>query len=221
MEWIRLMYLYPAQMSEELIDYMVADDNKTLNYFDLPLQHINTEVLTDMRRQVTRDEIEQMLTMIRAKSPEATIRTTFIVGFPGETDDQFGELLEFTSDFKFDRMGVFTYSAEEGTPAEQMAAQLPEKVKKEREDAMMTAQREIAFEKNNSLIGSRKEVIIDTVNDDNSATGRTKADCPEIDQEVDVEGVAREFHIGLFEDLRARDFTINAIAFDLHKETFK
>lgn len=187
-EWIRLMYLYPAQMSAELIDYMVADNTKTLNYFDLPLQHINTEVLSNMRRQVTRDEIERMLTTIRAKSPEATIRTTFIVGFPGETDEQFGELLEFTTDFRFDRMGVFTYSAEEGTPAEQMGAQLPEEVKKEREEVLMTAQREIALAKNNSLIGSQKEVIIDSVNDDNSATGRTRADCPEIDQEVMVTG---------------------------------
>ncbi len=186
-EWIRLMYLHPVQLSQKLIEYLAAD-NKTLNYYDLPLQHINNEMLHAMNRQVKRETIEKHLKSIRKTSNNSTLRTTFIVGFPGETDDHFQELLKFIGEYEFDRMGVFTYSAEEGTLAETMGDQIPEKVKIQRMDELMMFQQEIAFEKNNSLIGSVKEVIIDSLKEDGTAIGRSRDDCPEIDQEIIVSG---------------------------------
>ncbi len=186
-EWIRLMYLYPAALTTEHIEYL-AGDNKTLNYFDLPLQHINTDILNGMRRQVKRPDIERMLEQIREISADAVIRTTFIVGFPGETEERYAELRDFIEDSRFDRMGVFTYSPEEGTPSEQFDGQIPEEVKEARLDELMSLQREIAFEKNNNLIGQTVDVIIDSLKEDGPATGRTRGDCPEIDQEVYVSG---------------------------------
>jgi len=186
--WIRLMYLYPTQLSEDLIDYVTGFDNKTLNYFDLPLQHISDEVLSSMKRRMTRERIESVLRMIRSKSPETTIRTTFIVGFPGEKEKHFAELSDFIESFEFDRLGVFTYSPEEGTPSADYDDQISEEMKSERLDKLMLIQRDIAMAKNNSLIGTTKEVIIDAVPEDGDAVGRTRADCPEIDQEVFVSG---------------------------------
>ncbi len=182
-EWVRLMYLHPAKLSNELIEYL-AVENKTLNYYDLPLQHINNEILFAMNRQVTRDIIEKHIDNIRKADSEAILRTTFIVGFPGETDKQFQELLDFIEKTEFDRLGVFTYSAEEGTNAEKMENQIPDDIKSDRMDQIMMLQQEIAFNKNNFLIGEQKEVIIDRLNEDKNAVGRTKGDCPEIDQEV-------------------------------------
>ncbi|MCB2201856.1 30S ribosomal protein S12 methylthiotransferase RimO [bacterium] len=186
-EWIRLMYLYPAALENELIDYMAAP-NKTVNYFDLPLQHANTEILNAMRRRVKRSHVEAIIRRIRETSDDAVIRTTFIVGFPGETQAQFDELYDFVELHRFDRMGVFPYSPEEGTPAEQLAGQIPERIKIERMDRLMNLQREIAFEINNSLIGQQRSVIIDAVGEDGRGVGRTTGDCPEIDQEVYVTG---------------------------------
>ena len=188
--WIRLMYLYPTQLNEDLIDYVVDPENKTLNYFDLPLQHIDDEILASMKRRMTRERIESVLRMIRSKSPEATIRTTFIVGFPGEKEKHFAELRDFIESFEFGRLGVFTYSSEEGTPAADYDRKVSEKKKTARLDELMLIQRDIAVSKNNSLIGTTKEVIIDAVPDDGPAVGRTRADCPEIDQEVFVSGNA-------------------------------
>lgn len=190
-EWIRLMYLYPAALDDALIDYM-ALPNRTLNYFDLPLQHVNTEILTGMRRRVERSHIEHLIERIRSASDDAVIRTTFIVGFPGETEAQFEELYDFVAQFRFERMGVFPYSPEEGTAAERFEEQITEKVKNERMDRLMSLQREVALDINNSLIGSRQSVIIDAVREDGRAVGRTSGDCPEIDQEVAVTGDSLE-----------------------------
>jgi ribosomal protein S12 methylthiotransferase len=183
--WIRLMYLYPAELTEDLVEYLTAE-NKTLSYFDLPLQHISTEILGRMRRQVDRGRIEQLLGMIRQTGPGATIRTTFMVGFPGETDAHHDELKEFVDRFQFERMGVFAFSPESDTPAEQYGDQVPEDVKLRRLDDLMNIQREIAFTRNESLIGSVQEVIIDSSGNGKGAVGRTWADCPEIDQEIYV-----------------------------------
>ncbi len=185
--WIRLMYLYPAQLDQKMIEYLSAD-NKTLNYFDLPLQHVNSEILSAMRRQIDRAGVERLIQSIRITSPDAVLRTNFIVGFPGETEAQFQELKDFVVEYEFDRMGVFTYSPEEGTPAQALDDQVPEEVKASRMDELMTLQRDIAFTKNESLIGTVQEVIIDSVDEDTSSVGRTKSDCPEIDQEVFVWG---------------------------------
>lgn len=187
LKWIRLMYLYPACLENDLIDYLL-DDNKTLPYFDLPLQHVSESVLTAMRRRVDRAKIDALIDRIRSRNGRATLRTTFIVGFPGETDADFEELMEFTGQAEFDRMGVFTYSAEEGTPAEQMADQVPEEVKLERMDALMTLQRDIAFAKNSEMVGRTVEVILDSITDEGHAIARTQGDCPDIDQEVHVRG---------------------------------
>ena len=186
-KWLRLMYLYPAQLSYQLIDYLVGD-NKTLDYFDLPLQHINSRILKAMRRQGDRPTIETILERIRSRTSEATLRTTLIVGFPGETEQEFAELMEFVTERRFDRLGAFPYSQEEQTPAAAISEQIPEDVKLRRLDELMTLQHDIALDKNNSLIGSVKEVIIDTPTDGTGAVGRTRADCPDIDQEVHVSG---------------------------------
>jgi len=186
-EWIRLMYLHPAKLDEDLIEYLGAE-NKSLNYFDLPLQHINTEMLRAMNRPIDRPRTEEILQKVRRLSPESTIRTTFIVGFPGETEEQFEELLEFVREFRFDRLGAFTYSFEEDTPAAQLPNQIEEEVAAERVDRLMRCQFEIVQEKNNSLIGEVVDVIIDQVTPDEAIIGRTAADCPEIDQEVHFQG---------------------------------
>jgi ribosomal protein S12 methylthiotransferase len=187
LRWIRLLYLYPSSVDKALIEYLAAD-NKTLNYYDLPLQHLNDEILRAMGRQGGRREINRLLETIRDRSPDAVIRTTFIVGFPGETEDQFEELLQGAADVEFDRLGVFTYSREEGTLAHMMPGQVSEQLKNERMDRLMTLQHNIALRKNNSLIGNVAEVIIDSVEPDEPAMGRTYGDCPEIDQEVYVFG---------------------------------
>ncbi len=186
-KWIRLMYLYPPQLEKELIEYLAAD-NKTLNYFDLPLQHVNSEILSAMGRRITRSETERLVRTIRSISPDAILRSTFIVGFPSETEQQFEELKDFVGEYQFDRVGVFTYSQEEGTLAETFDGQVAEEVKFSRMDELMNLQREIAWAKNEDLIGSLQEVIIDSVEDERTAVGRTRGDCPEIDQEVHVRG---------------------------------
>lgn len=187
LKWIRPMYLHPAEMTRELIDYMTAG-NKTLNYFDLPLQHINSKILSDMNRQIDRAGIERLLGSIRESDPKATIRTTFISGFPGETDKQHRELMDFVTEFGFDRLGVFPYSQEEGTVAENLAGQVPENEKIRRVDEIMVLQQEIAVAGNNDLIGKKIEVIIDAVLTEGKGTGRSRGDCPDIDQEIALTG---------------------------------
>ncbi len=194
-KWLRLMYLYPSMLTTELIDYLSAD-NKSLDYFDLPLQHCNSEILSAMGRRSDRSAIERLLKLIRSRSPNGTIRTVFITGFPGETEEQFEELKDFVRAQQFDRMGTFIYSPEEGTPAEQLPGQIAEEVKFRRLDELMCLQHDIALARNNSLIGSIQEVIIDVIDDNGLARGRTRGDCPEIDQEVFVHG--DELRVGQF-----------------------
>jgi ribosomal protein S12 methylthiotransferase len=186
-EWIRLMYLYPAKLDEDVIDYLLAD-NKTLPYFDLPLQHISSRILGAMQRQVDRPGIERLLASIRGRRKPCTIRTTLIVGFPGETEAEFEELREFVADQRFDRMGVFTYSQEEDTPAAELGEQVEEEVKIRRMDELMTIQREIAFAHNQAQVGTSQLILIDSVETDGTAVGRSSGDCPEIDQEVRIAG---------------------------------
>ncbi|MBU8933114.1 MAG: 30S ribosomal protein S12 methylthiotransferase RimO [candidate division Zixibacteria bacterium] len=187
LEWIRVMYLHPSGLNVELIEHMTSG-NKTLAYFDLPLQHINAGILAAMGRQNDSEAIADLISRIRHASPDSALRTTFIVGFPGETEEHFQELCQFVEATAFDRLGAFCYSAEEGTPGADLPDQVPEEVKTERLDRLMLLQQEIAFAKNNSLIDSTQEVIIDAVSDDGSAVGRTQRDCPDIDQEVTVVG---------------------------------
>ncbi len=186
--WLRLLYLYPPKLDLETIEYMAAD-NKTLDYFDLPLQHVIPEILTAMRRPVGDDDwVAALIRSILHISPNAILRATFMVGFPGETDRHFAQLKDFVAAHKFHRLGVFAFSPEEGTPAEAFSGQVPEETKASRLDELMTLQQEIAFARNEDLIGSRQEVIIDAVTDDDHAVGRGRGDCPEIDQQVQVLG---------------------------------
>lgn len=185
--WIRLLYLHPAGLSDELIEY-AGSTNKTLPYFDLPLQHINTDLLRAMNRRVDQAHIEQLIARIRARVPGAAIRTTFIVGLPGETEERYQQLRQFVSDTRFDRLGVFCYSSEQGTAAAEMPDGVRAEVKYRRLDDLMSLQQEIAFEKNNSLIGVTLDVIIDAILDPGMARARTTADCPDVDQEVFVTG---------------------------------
>ena len=185
--WIRPMYLHPAQVSDELITYM-TEENKTLEYFDLPLQHINSDILKAMRRQTDRGQIEHLIDKIRAASSDAVIRATFIVGFPGETEEQFDELLAWIDHQRLDRVAGFVYSAEEGSPAAALGDQVPEEEKNRRLDELMSLQQGIAFDKNTALIGGVKEVIIDAVIDDGPTEARTRGDCPEVDQQIFVTG---------------------------------
>ncbi|MGH8015706.1 MAG: 30S ribosomal protein S12 methylthiotransferase RimO, partial [Candidatus Zixiibacteriota bacterium] len=209
LQWIRLLYLYPGQVQDDLIEYLTAD-NKTLNYFDLPLQHVNTEVLSRMKRLIDKNGIVELMKQIRTASQAAVIRTTFIVGFPGETENHFEELYDFVSEYELDRMGVFTYSPEDGTPAEKFASQVPEGLKIERMDRLMTLQREIAFERNNRMLGTIQKTLIDELENDGTAVGRTYADCPEIDQEVrirDSQVMPGHFYDVLIESADGYDLT--------------
>jgi len=208
-EWVRLLYLYPGQVQKELVEYL-ADDNKSLNYFDLPLQHVSTEILSSMKRLVDKDGIVELMKNIRDTSKDTVIRTTFIVGFPGETEKHFEELYDFVAEYELDRMGVFTYSPEDGTPAENYAKQVPEKIKMERMDRLMTLQREIAFERNNRLLGTIQKTLIDEIDENNVAVGRTYADCPEIDLEIkinDSQAQAGQFYDVLIEQADGYDLT--------------
>jgi len=186
-EWIRLMYLHPEAVGDDLIEYM-SESDKVLGYFDIPLQHISDRILGLMKRRAKRKDIEHVLRKIRTTSPENIIRTTFIAGFPGETEAEFEELLDFIEEFKFDRLGAFKYSPEEGTKAALYKDRIADEIAEERQDILMTVQQDIAFKKNIALIDKFQKVIIDELKADSQAVGRTMGDCPEIDQSVYVEG---------------------------------
>ncbi len=190
--WIRVMYLHPAQVDEELIEYLTCGCNKALAYFDLPLQHIDSDLLRAMGRPYSGEQARRLIDCIRQADPRATIRSTFIVGFPGESERQFESLLNFVEETELDRVAAFAYSREEGTPAAELPRQVGDKTQQRRLDDLMVAQSEIAFEKNDSLIGATVEVMLDRLVGDNSAYGRTRGDCPDIDQEVVVSGSGLE-----------------------------
>ncbi len=191
LDWIRLMYLYPIFFTDELID-TIAQSDKILPYLDMPLQHINDTMLKRMQRRVNRKQTTELLDKLRDRIPNLAIRTTFITGFPGETDEQFEELREFISDYRFERLGVFPYSLEPGTPAERLEGHLPEDVKNERRDILMELQQEIAFEFQESLVGEELDVIIDERVEEGVYRARSYADAPDIDANVIVTGAELE-----------------------------
>jgi len=182
--WIRVMYMHPARLDEKLIDYMI-DNRKICSYFDLPLQHIDDDLLRVMGRGVGRRQIEKLLERIRTGRERAAVRTNFIVGFPGETEEQFEQLCSFVETQRFDRLGAFVYSAEEGTAAAAFPEQVDEATKERRYNRLMELQQQIAFEINDDEVGRRMEVLIDEVDAaGKTAVGRTRFDAPEIDQSV-------------------------------------
>lgn len=179
-EWVRLMYTYPRRFNDLLIETL-ADCEHVVPYVDIPLQHISDPILSRMGRGVTRKAVETLLAKLRDRVSGIVLRTTLIVGFPGETDEQFEELLRFVKDFRFDALGVFEFSPEEGTPAADMPGQIPDEVKTERARKIMLAQQQIAFETNESVIDSTIIVLIDGVDVDGRCVGRYYGQAPEID----------------------------------------
>ncbi len=189
LEWIRVLYAYPEHISDELIDTL-AGSAKIIPYLDMPLQHINDRVLRRMVRRVDRAATENLLGRLRNKWPDLAIRTTFIAGFPGETDAEFEELKQFVADFRFERLGVFPYSLEPGTPAEKLEGHIPEDVKKARVAAVMEVQQTVAFGWAEAQIGKDHPVLIDGPDPEFAShfRGRTYADSPDIDCAVRVKG---------------------------------
>jgi ribosomal protein S12 methylthiotransferase len=177
-----MLYLYPDGITPKMID-LIKNSDKLVKYFDMPLQHINNEVLKKMNRKMTREEIETVLMNIREQIPNAVIRTQFIVGFPGETEEQFEELLQFISDQQFDRVGCFKYSPEENTPGGKMADQVDEKTKQRRYEAVMEVQQNISREKHRAFIGKTVEVLVEGYSEETELLlqGRTSQQAPDID----------------------------------------
>jgi ribosomal protein S12 methylthiotransferase len=188
-DWIRIMYAYPIHFTDELIETL-ARGRKILPYLDLPLQHINDRILKRMQRRVRRQETEELLTKLRSTIPNLVLRTTFIAGFPGETEAEFAELIEFIGRAKFERAGVFPYSFEPGTPATKLDGHLPEEIKQERRDRLMRAQQQVALAWTASRVGHTVEAIVDAADPDvpNHVLARSQADAPEIDCLVRVKG---------------------------------
>jgi ribosomal protein S12 methylthiotransferase len=189
LDWIRLMYLYPIYFSDELIE-TIASSQRIVPYLDMPLQHINDIMLRRMQRRVNRLETETLLAKLRARIPNLVMRTTFIAGFPGESDEQFNELVEFVAEQRFERLGVFTYSYEPDTPAARLPDHLPEDVKEQRRAKLMAVQQKIAFDWNRRQAGRRMEVLLDgpVPGEPNAWVGRSYADAPDVDGMVYVTG---------------------------------
>lgn len=182
-EWIRILYAYEDRITDDLIKVM-AREEKICKYIDIPLQHGADNVLQKMDRRSTKKSIHKTIQKLREAMADIHIRTTLIVGFPGETEEDFEELLDMVESEKFDRLGVFTYSAEEGTKAAEMAGQIPEEVKEERYNQIMRVQMEINNESNKDKIGFEMDVIIDEEEEKGIYVGRTRYDAPEIDNSV-------------------------------------
>jgi ribosomal protein S12 methylthiotransferase len=188
--WIRLLYLYPTTVSDELLDAM-AECEKVCRYVDLPLQHASADVLRRMRRPGTRPAYDKLLTRARARVPDVTLRTTFIVGFPGETEQDFRELEAFVRETAFEHVGVFTYSHEEGTRAFDMTDDVPAALKRERRERLMQAQRDVLATRHASLVGRRVRALVDGPSPDAGLVlqGRLEGQAPDIDSVLYFDGV--------------------------------
>lgn len=186
LDWIRIMYAYPGYVTDELVETMARHD-QILPYLDIPLQHGHRETLKRMRRPANIEWVYRTVEKLRQAMPDLAIRTTFIVGYPGETDEEFEALKQFVRDLRFDRVGVFTYSYEASTPSATVAKQVPDELKEARRDELMALQQQISLEKNQEQVGRTLPVLIEGVGDDVSV-GRSYRDAPEIDGMVFVPG---------------------------------
>ena len=204
LKWIRTLYTYPEKITDELLD-TIAQEPKLLKYLDMPIQHVNGEILKRMNRKGNQETLTALINKIRAKIPNITLRTTLITGFPGETKEQFSELAQFVKDIRFDRLGCFTYSAEEGTAAAEFDNQIDEQTKVDRMENIMDMQMTIAAEKNEEKIGTTAEVIIEGWDDYIKCYfGRTIYDAPEVDGKIFF--MAKKQHkIGDFVNVRIND----------------
>lgn len=209
LKWIRVMYSYPESITEELVKVMKKYDN-ICNYFDMPIQHASNKILKLMNRRTTKEDILSKVEMIRKHMPDATIRTTIIVGFPGETEEDFKEVVDFAKLVKFDRLGAFAYSREEDTAADKLPNHLEEDVKNDRRDRLMLVQQEISQELNEKKIGNIYEVLIEEQIEDNVYIGRTQGDAEEIDSIVYVKS-KEQLNVGDFVTVKIN----NALEYDL------
>lgn len=196
LKWIRVLYLYPDHFTDDLIEEFKNND-KLVNYVDMPLQHISDNVLKNMNRKTSKDHIIKTLKNLRKSVPDIVIRTTFIVGFPGENQEDFDQLVDFIEDIKFDKLGVFEYSREEGTRAASLDEQIPDNIKEERKNEIMAIQSDISGEILSKNLGKTFEVLIEEKIDDNNFVGRTYMDSPEIDGVTYVQS-DKELEIGEF-----------------------
>lgn len=211
-DWIRLHYTYPAGFPIDILDVMKEHDN-ICNYIDIPLQHISDSLLKSMRRGISGEETLKLINTIRDKIPDSAIRTTLIVGYPGETDQDFKDLKKFIIKSKFDRLGVFTYSHEEDTPAYLLKDNIPEKIKQQRADEIMQIQQDISYQNNLKKVGNKFKILIDREEDD-YFIGRTEYDSPEVDNEVLIEKSEINCRIGEFYTIKIT----KADMFDLYGE---
>jgi len=209
-EWIRLHYLFPSGFPEDVL-YVIKEQPKICKYVDIPVQHINDEILKNMRRGITKEKTNELIFKIRSIIPNVAIRTTVMVGFPGETEEQFNELLQWLNEIKFDRLGVFTYSHEENTAAYSMKDNVPKKVKKQRADKVMFQQQEISYELNQKKVGKIFKTIIDR-KENEFWIGRTEYDSPDIDNEVLIKDTGIKIEIGQFYSVKIEQ----AEEFDLY-----
>lgn len=203
LEWIRLFYCYPQRITDSLID-VIANEDKVCKYIDIPLQHSDTTVLKNMNRVGDGNDYRALLDKMRKVIPDLALRTTFMVGFPGETDERFENLCDFVKDMKFDKMGCFTFSPEEDTPAFDMDNQIDEDVKKRRQEVLMNAQYSITEASNKSRVGNVYKVIIDSFAD-GKYTGRSYMDSPEIDSGI-IFTSNKKLNIGDFVNVKITDF---------------
>ena len=185
--WIRILYCYPEEIYDELIQVM-KEEKKICHYLDLPIQHASDRILRRMGRRTSKAQLVDIITKLRREIPDIVLRTSLITGFPGETEEDHQELMEFVDEMEFDRLGVFTYSPEEGTPAETMEGQVPEELKEERRDEIMELQQEISLEKGDSRIGQELLVMIEgKVSGESAYIGRTYGDAPKVDGYIFVQ----------------------------------
>ncbi len=195
--WIRLMYLYPDRIDDELID-TIASSNKVCKYLDIPFQHLSTKILKSMFRSQTNESIFELVGKLRKKIPDLFIRTSFIVGYPGETSEDFDILYNGINELKFERLGVFIFSPEEGTFAEKLKPRVSKKQAHQRFNDIMSLQRNISFYNHNSIIGKNIEIMIDDICDDGKIIGRSQWDAPEIDCNVIIKNDGKTHSAGDF-----------------------
>ena len=209
-EWIRLHYAFPTGFPMDVLDVMNRE-SKICNYLDIPLQHISDSILKSMRRGTTKEKTTKLLKEFRAKVPEMTIRTTLIVGYPGETQEDFETLRDWVKDMRFERLGCFTYSHEENTHAYNFEDDVPEEVKMERANEIMEIQSQISWELNQAKIGQEFKVVIDR-KEGNYFVGRTEYDSPDVDNEVRIDATETYLKTGEFATIKV----IEAEDFDLY-----
>ena len=198
-EWIRLMYAYPTKFADDLIEE-IKTNPKVCKYVDIPLQHISDDVLKSMRRGVTSDRTKELLVKLRKEIPEITIRTTFIVGYPNETEKDFNELCDFVREIEFDRIGTFTFSVEENTSSYILGDPVSEEEKERRKNVLMEIQKEISLSINETFVGKTLKVLIDSVEGE-YFVGRSYRDAPEVDGEILISKENKKIKIGKFYDV--------------------